>query len=147
QASIWQRAKTAQDAVLPLLEILNPLRVDVDPAEADAVRAIVRTEIPELINEFGLEGGPRPQRVDELFELLIGQTYDVAQNQFVPVKPGFALLPPRNGFITDHPANDDLFSAFGGGEVGRLGDVFGLTRDRVETVEEEQNLTNYLVIK
>jgi hypothetical protein len=128
QASLYQRAKVTLDNALPLLDQLKPLRSNADTEEVDAVRAIVRTESIEMVNELGREGGPRAQRVDDLFELLLHRDFEVLDGGSI-----FA------------PANAALLAAFGAGEVGRLGDVFGLTRDHVNTIEEEQNLTNYVI--
>jgi hypothetical protein len=151
QASIYKRAKEASDDALPLLEALAELRVDPDPQEVDAVRSIVKSELTELVAEFGFEGGPRVQRVDDLFQLLIGyapgtqlltngrRTPPTARGNFI------VTLPPHAG---QQVANVPVFlNAFGGGELGRLGDVFGFTKDQVNTIEEELNLTNYLVIR
>jgi hypothetical protein len=104
QASLYHRAKIALDDALPLLDRLEPLLASPDKQEVEAARAIVRTEFSELVSELGVEGGPRVQRVDDLFALL------------------------RR-------------------ELERLERVFGLTRENVITVEEEQNLTNYLVVR
>jgi len=148
QASIYLRAKEASDAALPLLEGLTALRVDADPQDTEASRSIVKTEFIELVNEFGVEGGPRVQRVDDLFDALIGYTTPTAIT--VPPAPptprgDFTVtLPGRAGLIS---ANQDLLEAFGGGEVGRLGDFFGFTRDLVNVIQEEQNLTNFLVFR
>jgi hypothetical protein len=130
QASLYLRAQATLDDALPLLERLEALRPDADQVEMEAVRSIVRDEFRELVKEMGLEGGPRVQRVDDLFDLLLHRTYNCIEN---------------NLSIND-PANAALFAAFGFGEYGRLGDVFGLTRDRVNIISEEQNLTNYLIV-
>jgi carboxypeptidase family protein len=107
QASIYHRAKVALDDALPLLDGLEPLLPDYDEQEVEAARSIVRTEFIELVNELGLEGGPRVQRVDDIFNLLLRQP---------------------------------------GGQLDNLRIRFGLDSSRVVTVEEEQNLTNFLVI-
>ena len=104
QASIYHRAKAALDDALPLLDGLYPLLPAPDLQEVEAARAIIRTEFIELVNELGVEGGPRVQRVDDTFSLLRQKLDDVEK-------------------------------------------FFGFTRDNVITVEEEQNLTNFLVIR
>jgi hypothetical protein len=71
QASIYHRAKTALDDALPLLEGLQPLLASADQEEVEAERSIVRTELVELVNELGLDGGPRVQRVDDIFTVLL----------------------------------------------------------------------------
>ncbi|HWQ31856.1 MAG TPA: carboxypeptidase regulatory-like domain-containing protein [Blastocatellia bacterium] len=105
QASIYHRAKAALDDALPLLDGLYPLLPDFDPQETGAVRSIVRKEFEELVDELGIEGGPRTQRVDDLFGILKDQLIRLEQE-------------------------------FGFGD-----------QSQVNTVEEEQNLTNYFVVR
>jgi hypothetical protein len=144
QASLYKRGREAFDSAVPLLDILDPLLTDTDPQEFEAARSLVRTEFTELINELGVEGGPRVRRVDDLFELLIGLG---AANPPVLVRP-FAVQPRKNrtGLIYD-AGNADLFNAVGGGEVGHLGDVGGFERDFVNTIAEEQDLTNFIILR
>lgn len=104
QASLYHRAKIAIDDAIPLLDGLKPLNPDYDNEEVEAARAIVRTEMMELTRELGLEGGPRIQRVEHIFDLIEEQ-------------------------------------------LQRFRKVFGLKSKNVITVEEEQNLTNFLVIE
>jgi hypothetical protein len=113
QASLYHRAKAAIDQILPLLSGLVPLDPAADEQNMDAIRSIVRTEIVELVNELGEVGGPRVQRVDSLFQLLLGDT---------------------NGINL-------------GGQLKNLARVFSLNRDRINTVDEEQNYSNFLIIK
>lgn len=116
QASIYKRAKAAIDQSLPLLDGLYPLRADADIEDLDAARAIVRSELLELVRELGLEGGPRVQRVDELLALLLG---------------------PESASTVPEQVQ---------GQLGELRERFGLKRENVNTVEEEQNLTNFLIL-
>jgi hypothetical protein len=109
QASICHRAKATLDDALPLLDGLYPLLPNFDQQEVDAACSIVRTEFIELVNEVGVEGGPRPQRVDDIFTLLRDR-------------------------LDRNPVNSVRV-------------VFGLTPSSVITVEEEQNLTNFFVIR
>src|SRR5262249_44194425 len=71
QASIYTRAKVALDQSLPLLDGLRPLRVDVMEEDQESIRSIVRTEMVRLVEELGIPGGPRCQRVDDYFMLLL----------------------------------------------------------------------------
>jgi hypothetical protein len=115
QASIYTRAKVALDQSVPLLDGLYPLVPNVEPEDLESIRSVVRSLLTSLVNEFGVEGGPRVPRVDELFLLLIG--------------PGSPTDPEHAG--------------------GRLADLqnrFGLKRQFVTTIEDEQNLTNYLIL-
>ena len=66
QASIYARAKVALDQSLPLLDGLTSLRTDILPEDQEATRSIVRSELTQLVNELGMEGGPRVQRVEAL---------------------------------------------------------------------------------
>ena len=70
QASLYHRTKVTVDDILPLLDGLTPLAASPDEQEVEAARSIVRTELLELVNELGIESGPRVQRVDNIFELL-----------------------------------------------------------------------------
>ncbi len=115
QASIYTRAKVALDQITPLLAGLYPLLSDADPQNVEAIRAIVRSGVTELINEFGIEGGPRVPRVDDLFRQLVGTA------------------------VQTDPENV-------GGQLKQLSDYFGLLRVQVNTIDEEQNLTNFLII-
>jgi hypothetical protein len=119
QASIYSRAKVFLDESLPLLDGLYPLRPDADDQNTEAIRSIIRSGFTELVNELGLEGGPRVVRVDDLFEQLLGVT------------PGAAA-----------PADPEAV----GGQLGDLATLFGLRRGQINTIEEEQNLTNYLIV-
>jgi Carboxypeptidase regulatory-like domain len=121
QASLYTRAKGALDQIKPLLEGLTPLRVDYDPENVDAIRAIVRSHLNELVTELGVEGGPRVQRVDQLFAFLLGET---AVDDL--------------GLLRDP---DKV-----GGSLGILRDRFGLQRHRINTIDEEQAFTNFLVL-
>jgi hypothetical protein len=117
QASLYHRAKSALNDILPLLNKLYALNPAADLQNADAMREIIRTEAIELVNELGATGGPRIQRVDNLFQLIIGSAED------------------NNG-------SDRV-----GGQLKNLADVFGLNPDRVNTVDEEQNYGNFLIIR
>jgi hypothetical protein len=116
QASLYHRAKVALNEMLPMLNKLYPLDFSADPQNLEAARSIVRTEITELVNEMGTQGGPRTHRVESLFQLLIGDV-DAAESERVE------------------------------GQLKDLADIFGLTRSRVNTVDEEQNYSNFLIIR
>jgi hypothetical protein len=118
QASLYARAKVSLDNSVPLLDGLYPLLPDADQEEVEAIRAIVRSELRETVTELGTEGGPRVVRVDDLFESLLG-----------PVPPPGNPLLLQSGHLVD------------------LRDQFGLEQNRVNTLEEETNLTNFIVIR
>lgn len=119
QASLYSRARVALDAALPLLDGLYPLDPAADPQDTEAIRSIIRSELTELVTELGVEGGPRISRVDDLLDLLLGPLNDRAT-------------------VT---AQDPV-----GGQLAQLLDRFGLGEERVETVAEEEVLTNALIL-
>ncbi len=110
QAGIFSRGRTALDQSLPLLDGLRPLQAVADMHAADQVRGLLRTELNALVNELGRQGGPRTERVDQLFHALLG------------TGPGAA------------------------GRLRLLGDRFAFAPRRVNSVAEEQNLTNFLIL-
>jgi hypothetical protein len=119
QASIYERAKSALDQILPLLAGLTTLNPALfQPQDLEAIRAIITAELQELVAELALEGGPRIQRVDELFGLLLGEGHK-----------SFSMNP-------DHVQ----------GHLGMLRDRFGLTVSDIDTVDEERIVTNFRII-
>ena len=120
QASLYSRAKAALEQALPLLDGLTFLRVDADPQDCEAVRALIRDELTEVVNEIGVLGGPRVQRVDGYFRLLA---------EYDPTQASRKLVDPEK--VKGH--------------LGELRERFGLTLDRVNTIDEEQDVTNYFV--
>lgn len=117
QASLYHRAKAALKEILPILDGIYPLDPAADEQNRDAVRSIVRTEIIELVNEFGVPQGPRVQRVDSLFQLLIGNEDNSRLSEQI------------------------------GGQLKDFADAFGLRRSRINTVDEERNFGNFLIVK
>jgi hypothetical protein len=119
QASIYARAKNALDQIQPLLTGLTALNPALyEPQDLETIRGVVSTELQELVNELALAGGPRIQRVDELFRLLVGENRKTLN------------------------INPDLVQ----GQLGILRQRFGLTRDEVQTVDEERIVTNFRII-
>jgi 5-hydroxyisourate hydrolase-like protein (transthyretin family) len=120
QASLYSRARVALDEALPLLDGLYPLDPAADPQDTDAIRSIIRSELTDLVAELGVEGGPRVSRVDDLLDLLLGGTLQ-----------GRAIT----------TAQDPIR-----GQLQQLQDRLGLRQDRVQTVAEEEDLTNFLIL-
>lgn len=119
QASIYARAKNALDQLLPLLAGLTSLNPALSPEQdREAMRTVVTAELQELVGELALEGGPRIQRVDELFGLLLGDS------------------------IGSTNLNPDVVQ----GQLGILRQRFALTADWIETVDDERVVTNFRVI-
>ena len=119
QASLYTRARVTRDNVLPLLDGLRPLLPDPDLELVDASRAIVRAQLIELVNELGVEGGPRLARVDRLFESLREEEIPVEGDE-QPYSPGY---------------------------LGYLQFVFGLVPERINTLEEEVVFTNFMMLR
>jgi hypothetical protein len=111
QASLYRRARATLAQALALLKELKPLETPSDSDEVEGLRAVVRGEIHELVNELGVQSGPRVPRVDLLFDILLG-----TDTQKV------------------------------GGQLGALREQLRLDHRQVNTLEEEQNLTNFLVL-
>ncbi|MCX7790611.1 MAG: hypothetical protein N2378_08225 [Chloroflexaceae bacterium] len=117
QASIYARARAALDQSRPLIEALYPLRPDADKEDVDSIRALVLAQWHELVNELGRVGGPRLQRIDGLFDSLLGKDFE---------------------------GDDDPEDV--GGLLGVMRERFGFDEDRVNRIDEEQNWTNYLIL-
>jgi hypothetical protein len=128
QASIYARAKVALDESMPLLERLSSLRTDILPEDQEATRSIVRAELTQLVTELGMEGGPRVQRVDELFSYLLG----------TPVPPPTAAYSITADMLVGTTSAT--------GHMGELGRRFGMQSQRVNTIEDEQDLTNFIIL-
>ena len=119
QASLYRRAQVALEQCLPLVEELLPLSTSADKEDIEASRAIITSDLTGLVSEIGQVGGPRVQRVNAFFDSLLGKEFNDASG-------------------TDPEGV--------GGQLGRLRRRLGLERDRVNTIEEEQNLTNFLIL-
>ena len=120
QASIYARARSALAESIELLNGLKSLRVDADVEDSEAISAIIRDQLGQLVDELGAEGGPVVQHVDQLLLLLIDY------------KP--------NG-VPAFPQPDTV-----SGTLGTLRDRFGLEPERANTVEEEHNLSNFITL-
>jgi hypothetical protein len=118
QAALYSRAKAALNQALPLLDGLQTLLAASDDQEIEALSSIVRSSLMGLVSELGEEGGPIISRADQYFELLLGA----------------------------NPSAHLKDSEKVGGQLGRLRDAFGLIRQNVNTIAEEQNLTNFLIL-
>ena len=130
QASVYTRAKDALDKSLPLLDGLYPLFKEAKDEDVTALRATVRSQFTDLVNELGLLGGPRISRISQLFFLLLGQQ--------LPTQPP----PPATPF----PLVSDPDSI--SGSLGNLRTEFGfsISDDLVNTVEDEQDVTNFRIV-
>jgi hypothetical protein len=116
QASIYVQAQGAVTSSLPLLEGLYALRLDADLEDVEALKAIIRQHLGELVAELGVAGGPRMLRVNQLFWLLLGE-FESDPN----------LVTGIVGSLRDE--------LFGDGPSGSL----------VNRLDEEQDLTNFRI--
>ncbi|HEX8172444.1 MAG TPA: hypothetical protein VF824_18055 [Thermoanaerobaculia bacterium] len=119
QLSIYERARTIVDQTRTLLDELTGLLPAPDAEDVAAVRALIAPQLADLVDQFGSEGGPMPQRVDTIFSLLFG---DDAQNKR----------------FQDPDTVHGLF--------GLLRDRLGLVAARVNTIDEEKLLTKFHLV-
>ena len=118
QRSLYERTKAIVEQVYPLLDGLKPLTSDPDWEDVNAIQSLIRPELEDLVEQFGAEGGPVPQRVDNIFQMLLD--YD-------PLAPDAPFADPAT--IT--------------GQLQLLRDRLGLERENVNTIEEELRLTHF----
>jgi hypothetical protein len=126
QASLYTRAKNALDQSLSLLDGLYPLDPEADPEYVKALREMARSQMTEIVKEFGVVGLPSILRIDTYFGILLGQ--NPAQLNSTPVQ-----------FDPDEIE----------GTLGTLRDTYGIYfagNPFNNSVEDEQDITNFRVI-
>jgi hypothetical protein len=124
QASLYTRAKDALDQSLSLLDGLYPLDPDADPEYVKALREMARSQMVEIVKEFGTVGLPSILRIDTYFHILLGEHPSTHQ----PVQ-----------FDPDKIA----------GTLGELRDTYGIYfRGNTfnNSVADEEDITNFRVI-
>lgn len=122
QASLYTRAKDALDQSLSLLDGLYPLDPDADPEYVKALREMARSQITEIVKEFGAEGLPSILRIDTYFKILLGQKH----NEPIVFDP-------------------DKIK----GTLGELRDIYGIYfrgNPFNNSVADEEDITNFRVI-
>jgi hypothetical protein len=127
QASIYSRGKEALDQSLPLLDGLYTLDPEADAEDVIALKAVVKSQFSELVNELAFLSGPRVSRVNQYFSLLL-----------IDADTGLNFPPLQT-------ADPDAIA----GTLGNLRDVLGLnfkTQDFVNSVGDEQNLSNFRIL-
>ena len=132
QASIYSRTRDAVDKSSPLLDGLYPLDEEAKPDDIAALKAVIRTQLTELVVELAIPGGPRVQRVNQLFGLLLG-------NANFWANPQPPLVVPQT--------DPDLLDP--NGTLGNLRDEMGLSfvgQSFVNTVEDEQDVSNFRIV-
>jgi hypothetical protein len=124
QASLYTRAKDALDQSLQLLDGLYPLDPEADPEYVKALREMARSQMTEIVKEFGAVGLPSILRIDTYFDILLGQH------------------PSRSAPVQFDP--DQI-----GGTLGEVRDTYGIQfrgNPFNNSIEDEQDITNFRVI-
>jgi hypothetical protein len=73
RASIFARAVKEANTALPILDKMRVLSGDSTPRDVNALKSLVRSEFTELVGELALANGPRAERVESIFSLLLDQ--------------------------------------------------------------------------
>lgn len=73
QANLYRQASIIGSDALKVLDGLTPFNPKADVDAVEALRALVRSQIRSLIDEFGRLDEPRKQRVDTYFKTLLGR--------------------------------------------------------------------------
>jgi hypothetical protein len=128
QASLYTRAKDALDQSLSLLDGLYPLDPEADPEYVRALREMARSQMTEIVREFGAVGLPSVLRIDTYFKILLGQDPGKIASGSSPVQ-----------FDPDQVK----------GTLGDIRDTYGIKFRHNEfnnSIEDEQDITNFRVI-
>jgi hypothetical protein len=130
QASLYSRAKVAQDNCLPLLDSLYPLDPTADTEFVKALRDMAKSQIAEIVNQFGVVP-PSILRVNTYFRILMG----------------------ANRFNFDNEPRVEADPDKVKGTLGSLRDTYGVyfLRNKKDnqfsnSVQDEQNITNFRMI-
>jgi hypothetical protein len=130
QASLYTRAKVAQDNCLPLLDGLYALNPTADPEYVTALRDMAKSQIVEIVKQFGVVP-PSILRVNTYFKILLGD-----QRLKFDSEPRVESDPDRIK-----------------GTLGSIRDIYGIFftqhhRDNPfsNSVDDETNITNFRVI-
>ena len=126
QASLYMRAKDALDQSLSLLDGLYPLDPEADPEYVKALREMARSQMNEIVKEFGVVGLPSILRIDTYFKILLGQ--DISSHQPPPIEFDPDKIKGTLGDLRDEYA------------IYFRGNPFN------NSIEDEQDITNFRVI-
>lgn len=139
QASVYVRFKQAVEAAQPLFDGLYTLSADSDREETEAIKALIKQHLNDVVSELGREGGPRVSRVDHIFDLLLGRDETLVAAQAVSTDGNANVV---SDLRVSAPSADEV-----AGEVGRLREELGLRVDegRAIDMKEEENQTNYRI--
>jgi hypothetical protein len=136
QASIYQRAVKAVKEAKDLLLGLKPIRVVADPEDRTAVQSLIANRLDELVAELGTLSGPRVPRVDGIFKDLVGGD------------PAINIYPNDNPDTVTGMLGDlrDEFGLYSTVPIGLRADRHLQNENLVNTVEEEQVVTNFRIV-
>ncbi|MFY9979494.1 MAG: hypothetical protein WAK22_14785 [Candidatus Sulfotelmatobacter sp.] len=130
QASLFTRAKVAQDNCLPLLDGLYALKPTADPEYVTALRDMAKSQIVEIVKQFGVVP-PSILRVNTYFKILLG-------NQRL-----------RFGDEPTVQTDPDKIA----GTLGNIRDIYGIYFQQNgsdnpfnNSVDDEADITNFRVI-
>jgi hypothetical protein len=131
QASLFTRAKVAQDNCLPLLDGLYALNPTADPEYITALRDMAKSQIVEIVKQFGVVP-PSILRVNTYFKILLGDNQRLRFGD----EPRVETDPDKIG-----------------GTLGNIRDIYGIFfqqhgRDNPfnNSVDDESDITNFRVI-
>jgi hypothetical protein len=169
QASLLFRMKDAVDQALPLIEGLTPLRRDPDWEYITAAKAVIKSQLQELVGELAMPGSLRVARVDQIFRILfepalarLGTTG--VDSVTLETAPGYPLIYPLTATAPAQVTIDgrliETDPDYVGGQIGELRVQLGLrTRsyrdgnhrlieegNLVNTVDDETDQTNYRMV-
>ncbi len=166
QASLVNSASLGLGETLNLLDQLYMMQPDGDPESASSIKAIVRSSLQEIVGELKREGGPLVPRVQQIFVALLARDEALAPPESTdsktkpkPGKQGAPAQPAENqpeesqrDSATAARSHDKRFEI----EIGNLKPFsqlqtlqaeFGLINTSINTIEEELNYSNFLVIR
>jgi hypothetical protein len=156
QASLYTRAKDAQDQCLPLLDGLYPLNPDADPEYVKALREMAKSQIVEIVKQFAVVP-PSILRVDTYFNILLGGKRGrlLEETDFEEGK-GPVLSPIEKARLAKQQLDPSVLSDpdLIGGTLGHLRNVYGIYFQTPDgrnnpfsnSVEDETDITNFRVI-
>jgi hypothetical protein len=171
QASVYTLAKTLVDQMLPIVDGLYPLDPASNIEDVAAVKDVITSQLTNLTAEIGYLGGPRVMRVQQYLQMLLGVTLTLNNAGSAPGGPAATLVVnPVTGLPSGSPlalanalallpANSWTNPDYVLGSLGDLRDSLGLfalpvvtgvggtpVPNYVNTVEDEQNVTNFRVL-
>jgi hypothetical protein len=151
QASLFTRAREAQDQCLALLDGLYPLNPDADPEYVKALREMAKSQIVEIVKQFAVVP-PSILRVNTYFKILLaGRHEDLASSEFT-IQPDPDKIRGTLGHLRDvygiwfqmSPQQTALI--LGRAVPESLGDPEARNNPFSNSVEDEQDITNFRMI-